>query len=57
MTLSMVVAGSLLGWFSPRAMMLVSGLLSASPGLVWLLAMWRAQFSVPTCAVRESYGG
>lgn len=55
MTLSMIVAGSLLTWFSPRAMMIVSGLLSASPGLVWLLAMWRARFSVPACAVRESY--
>lgn len=55
MTLSMLVAGSLLNWFSPRTMIIVSGLLSASPGLVWLLAMWLNRFSVPTCAVRESY--
>ncbi|MCI0525145.1 MAG: MFS transporter [Acidobacteria bacterium] len=56
MMLSMIVAGWMLMWASPRAMMVVSGLLSASPGLVWLLAMWRTRFSVPTCAVRESYG-
>jgi len=56
MMLSMIVAGWTLTWTSPRAMMVVSGLLSASPGLAWLLAMWRTRFSVPTCAVRESYG-
>lgn len=55
MTLSMIVAGALLTWAGPRAMMIVAGLLSASPGLVWLLAMWRARFSVPAVAVRESY--
>lgn len=55
MTLSMIVAGALMKWASPRAMMLVSGTLSASPGLVWLLAMWRTRFSVPAGAVRESY--
>jgi MFS family permease len=56
MMLSMIVAGWMLTWAGPRAMMVVSGLLSASPGLAWLLAMWRTRFSVPTCAVRESYG-
>jgi MFS family permease len=55
MTLSMLVAGSLLTWISPRTMMMVSGLLSASPGLVWLLAMWRTRFGVPRGAVHESY--
>jgi MFS family permease len=55
MTLSMLVAGSLLNWFTPRTMIIVSGLLSASPGFLWLLAMWLTRFSVPTCAVRESY--
>ncbi len=55
MTLSMLVAGSLMNWFSPRTMIIVSGLLSASPGLLWLLAMWLTRFSVPTRAVRESY--
>src|SRR5262249_55885268 len=55
MTLSMAVAGLLLTWFSPRTMMITSGLLSASPGFVWLLAMWRTRFSVPAAAVREGY--
>lgn len=55
MTVSMLVAGGLLKWVSPRTMVMVSGLLSASPGLVWLVAMWLKRFSVPTCAVRESY--
>lgn len=55
MMFSTLVAGSLLNWFSPRTMIIVSGLLSASPGFVWLLAMWLNRFSVPTCAVRESY--
>ncbi|MCI0390646.1 MAG: MFS transporter [Acidobacteria bacterium] len=55
MTLSMLVAGWLLTWVSPRTMIVLSGLLSASPGLVWLLAMWRTRFSVPASAVRESY--
>jgi len=55
MTLSMLAAGSMLNWVGPRTMIIVSGLLSASPGLIWLLAMWLTRFSVPTCAVRESY--
>ncbi|HMV82810.1 MAG TPA: MFS transporter [Blastocatellia bacterium] len=55
MMLSTLVAGSMLNWFNPRTMIVVSGLLSASPGAVWLLAMWMNRFSVPTCAVRESY--
>ncbi len=55
MTISMIIAGMLLTWIGPRTMMIVSGLLSASPGLVWLLAMWRTRFSVPASAVRESY--
>jgi sugar phosphate permease len=55
MTLSMIVGGWLLNWASPRTMMVVSGLLSASPGAVWLLAMWRARISVPARAVREIY--
>jgi MFS family permease len=56
MTLSMLAGGWLLEYFTPRQMMMASGLLSASPGLVWLLAMWLRRFSVPACAVRESYG-
>jgi MFS family permease len=55
MTLSMVVAGWLLSWVGPRTMMIISGSLSASPGVIWLLAMWRARFSVPACVVKEGY--
>jgi hypothetical protein len=36
--------------------MVASGLLSASPGLIWLLALWLSRFKVPAGAVRESYG-
>jgi hypothetical protein len=56
MAVSTIVAGWLLTWFGPRSLMIASGLLSASPGLMWLLALWFARFSVPTRAVRESYG-
>jgi MFS family permease len=55
MTISMIVAGWLLKWLSPLTMMVVSGMLSATPGVVWLLAMWLKRFSVPARAVRESY--
>lgn len=55
MILSMIAGGWLLTWFSPRAMMVASGLLSATPGLVWLLAVSLTRFSVPARAVRESY--
>lgn len=55
MMLSMIAAGAMLTWVGPRTMIIVSGFLSAGPGLVWLLAMWRTRFSVPACAVRESY--
>jgi len=56
MAISTIVTGWLLTWFSPRSLMIASGLLSATPGLVWLLALWFARFRVPTRAVRESYG-
>ena len=56
MAISTMVTGWLLTWFSPRSLMIASGLLSASPGLIWLLALWFARFSVPARAVRESYG-
>lgn len=55
MTLSMIVAGSLFSWVGPRTMLIISGALSASPGVIWLLAMWRARFSVPAYVVREGY--
>jgi MFS family permease len=56
MALSTIGAGWLLGWFQPRTLMVVSGVLSASPGLAWLLAVWLSSFRVPRRAVRESYG-
>ena len=56
MALSTILAGWLLGWVSPRALMVTAGLLSASPGLIWLIAMGLKRFSVPARAVQESYG-
>ncbi len=56
MALATIVTGWLLTWFSPRSLMVASGLLSASPGLIWLLALWLSRFKVPAGAVRESYG-
>ena len=56
MAISTIVTGWLLTWFSPRSLMIASGLLSASPGVIWLLALWLARFRVPARAVRESYG-
>jgi MFS family permease len=56
MAISTIITGWLLTWFSARSLMIASGLLSASPGVIWLLALWFARFAVPTRAVRESYG-
>jgi len=56
MAISTIVTGWLLTWFDPRSLMVASGLLSASPGLVWLVALWFERLRVPTRAVRESYG-
>jgi MFS family permease len=56
MALSTLIAGWLLTWVSPRALMVAAGLLSATPGLAWLIAMAFASFSVPARAVQESYG-
>jgi MFS family permease len=56
MALATIITGWLLSWFSPRSLMIASGLLSASPGLIWLLALWLSRFSVPASAVSESYG-
>jgi MFS family permease len=55
MMLSMIVAGVMLSYVGPRTMMIVSGFLSASPGLIWLLAIARRRFYIPARAVRESY--
>jgi hypothetical protein len=51
-TISMIIGGWMLTRFSPRAMMVASGLLSASPGLIWLLALRFKRFSVPERALR-----
>lgn len=56
MMISMIIGGWLLTKFSPRTMMIASGMLSAIPGIAWLLAMWLARFKVPARAVSESYG-
>lgn len=56
MAISTIVTGWLLTWFSPRSLMIASGFLAGSPGVIWLLALWFARFSVPARAVRESYG-
>ena len=56
MMISMIVGGWLLTRYSPRTMMIASGMLSAIPGIAWLLAMWLARFKVPARAVGESYG-
>ncbi|HUK90726.1 MAG TPA: MFS transporter, partial [Blastocatellia bacterium] len=50
-TLSMMAAGWLLTRLDPRTVMVVSGLLSATPGLLWLLAMKISRFSVPERAL------
>jgi MFS family permease len=57
LTVSMLIGGWMLTWVGPRAMMLASGLMSASPGLFWLLALWLTRFSVPARAVQESANG
>ena len=56
MAISTIITGWLLTWFGARSLMIASGLLSAGPGVAWLLALWLARFKVPTRAVRESYG-
>lgn len=47
MSISMLVAGSILTRIGAREMVVVSGLLAASPGVIWLLAMWRGRLEVP----------
>ncbi len=56
MAIATVASGWLIKWLGPRAVMVISGALSASPGVVWLLAMSLTDFRVPSRAVRESYG-
>jgi MFS family permease len=47
MSLSMFVAGGLLTRAGVRPLVVASGLLAGSPGLLWLLARWRMGFEVP----------
>lgn len=56
MALATIISGWLIEWMGPRALMTLSGILSATPGVVWLLAMSLKGFSVPARAVSESYG-
>jgi hypothetical protein len=56
MAIATVASGWLIKWLGPRAVMVISGALSASPGVVWLLALSLTDFRVPSRAVRESYG-
>jgi MFS family permease len=56
MAIATVASGWLIKWLGPRAVMVISGALSASPGVVWLLALSLTDFRVPSRAVRESFG-
>jgi MFS family permease len=56
MAIATVASGWLIKWLGPRAVMVISGVLSASPGVVWLLALSLTDFRVPSRAVRESFG-
>jgi len=51
MTVSMIIGGALVPIVGARTMMIASGLLSASPGAVWLIALSLRRFSVPARAV------
>jgi len=54
MTLSMTAGGWLLSVIDPRTLMVMAGLLSASPGVLWLAAIWISGFAVPASAVHET---
>jgi MFS family permease len=56
MALSTIAAGWLVSRFDPRTLMVVAGLLAASPGIIWLIVVRLSSFCVPAGAVRESYG-
>jgi MFS family permease len=56
MSFAMIVASWLMTWMNPREVMFISGLLSATPGLLWLFAIGFTKFRIPAHAVRESYG-
>jgi hypothetical protein len=54
MSLSMIVAGWSLRLISPRTLTVISGLLSASPGVLWLALFAMRKLSLPQSA--ESTG-
>jgi MFS family permease len=56
MALATIATGWSLSIFSPRTLMIASGILSGVPGLVWLVALSLARLTIPTRAVRESFG-
>jgi MFS family permease len=56
MMLSMIAGGWLLRWSGPRGLMVLAGLLAATPGCGWLLAIAFRRIAVPAHAVRESFG-
>lgn len=56
MALATIMSGWLIKHIGPRALMVLSGVLSATPGVVWLMAMSLRGFRVPARAVSESYG-
>ena len=49
MSISTVIAGELLlqEWLTPRTLTVVSGVLSASPGVVWLLLFASGRLRMP----------
>lgn len=47
MSLSMVVAGWALRFFSPRTLAIVAGLLSVTPGVIWLALFARGVLALP----------
>jgi MFS family permease len=51
MSLSAVAGGWALSVISPMSLLIISGLLSTTPGLAWLLALKFTRFRVPTRAV------
>ncbi|MEP7271794.1 MAG: MFS transporter [Acidobacteriota bacterium] len=51
MTISMIIGGWMVTVVGARTMMIVSGVLSASPGVAWLLALWLRRFKVPEGAL------
>ncbi len=54
MSISTVIAGELLnGWLTPRSLTVASGLLSATPGMVWLLLFASGKLRMPARRTEE----